>query len=907
MSLLDMSLAGGVFILAVVVIRAVGVHHLPKGTFLCLWAVALGRLLIPYALPSSLSVYTLWARLTPVAEPVRAAVAPGRALSVVPAPYVPGAAVVTVPKEAAPAAINWFVVIWLAVALALAFFFAVSHYRCYREFRASLPADNAQAKAFLVKHPLHRKVRLQVSDRITAPLTYGVVRPVILLPKGFDWTDGEGLACALCHELYHIRRFDAVTKLVLAAALCLHWFNPAVWVMYVLANRDLELSCDEAVVRQFGPDHRRTYVDALIRMEERRSRMAPLYNHFSKNAMEERIVAIMKIRKTSLAALILAVTLIVGVTVAFATTAKQPSAQETVPDQIVASLDYRSDVICFTLPEDLIQPEKLTIHVSGRAQYEDGFSRSLHFLEGETWEEGKTYTIPYDPSYTDLFLDVSYQQSQRSVDLLAAGKYGSDNPDKTTTEVQRVTSYVDRYDGKTYYSTDNGQTWQEGDPFAATGYGFDDVEWWTAEEYEAWLTEQKKEFQAMLGERSWNPTEGWYTWDQARIDAAIAGSEQLLQEIKDGKKVSKPMADGDTMIQFGYDPRAITSVAEVMDAAALSQSDPVSERSQKDLLAEYGPYGISFDSAGNMLYEGVVIGLFVDGVEVDNGGWAVRYVYQSDVGAQRLIAVRARRDNGDGSYDPFGALTGIRAMTDSEWAALSRINGAALGQEAVAVMTEDEGTVEDGSVDFRDAFNEKFKPYGVSFVPSGSFGNVYWNGQLVKVFEDKTPDGGYQTISSIDGGEISLRAVYGAGGKLTGVAQSAASETLRWPLPADKTEVSNAVGTKVDPISGQAIQHDGIDIAAPEGTPVYAAHSGEVTTAEFQSKYGNYIVLDRGDGVRTLYAHLSKLTVSAGDKVESGQAIGAVGSSGQATGPHLHIALYQDGMAQDPMAYFSQS
>ncbi len=886
MSLMDMSLAGGVLILAVTALRAVSIHRLPKGAFLCLWTVALGRLLIPYALPSALSVYTLLERLAPVAEPVGTAVVPSLALPVVPAPYVPGTVVVTAPKAAPAFSIDWPTVIWLAVAVAFAVFFAVSHRRCRREFYTALPVNNDMAEAFYATQPLRRKVRLRVSDRITAPLTYGVARPVILLPKGFDWTDQEGLACALCHELCHIRRFDAVTKLVLAAALCLHWFNPAVWVMYVLANRDLELSCDEAVVRQLGPDRRRVYADALIRMEERRGGVAPLYNHFSKNAMEERIVAIMKLRKTSLAALIMAVTLIIGVTVAFATTAKSPDpAQGTVVDQIIDSLDYQSDRITFTLPKSLDKPEELTIHVAGRAQYEDGFSQSLHFLEGETWQAGKMYTIPYDPSYTDLFLDVSYQLNQRNVDLLAAGKYGPDNPLKSTTEVQHITSYVDPYDGKTYFSTDNGQTWQEGDPFAALGHGLDDVEWWTAEEYEAWMTQQKKELQAMLGERSWNPTEGWYTWDQDRIDKAMEGNERLLEEIRDGKLVSKPTADGDTMIQFSYDPRAIGSTTrvdpmtgqtvthngvdiaapagtsvyaahdgkvttaefqdkygnhvvidrgdgmkslyahlskmtvsvgdrveagqvigavgstgqstgshlhfalyqdgvlqtayalprllETQDAVGLSQPAPdYTERSQAELLAEYGPYGISFDSAGNMLCEGVVIGLFVDGVELEDGGWALRYVYQSDVGAQSLISVRDRKDNGDGSYDPFGPLTGIRAMTDEELAELGQVGAKTVPSlEAVAVMAKD-ATAEDNSVDFRDAFNEKFKPYGVSFVPSGTFGNIDWNGQRVSVFEDAAPDGSYQTLRSIDGGEVSLRAVYDAQGKLTGVAQS---------------------------------------------------------------------------------------------------------------------------------------
>lgn len=754
MSLWDMSLAGGVIILAVTVIRAVTFDRLPKGTFLCLWAVALCRLLTPYTLPSALSVYTLWARLTSVGSEWTVAAQghplPPVLVSYELAPAAPNAAAVTMP-------IDWLGVIWLAVVLACALLFTASYCRCRRVFRTALPLQNAAAENWLAAHPLRRKVRLQVSDRITTPLTYGVARPVILLPEDMDWTDGQGLSYVLCHELTHIRRFDALTKLLLTAAACLHWFNPAVWVMYVLANRDLELSCDEAVVRRLGPNKRGAYAAVLIRMEERRGGPGALVNYFSKNALEERIVAIMKIRKRPLAALVLAAVLITGVTVAFATTAEGPK---------------------------------------------------------------------------------------------------QDNPNKPTAEIWRVTSYEDPMDGKTYYTTDGGLTWQEGDAFLATGYAFEDVDWWTAEEYESWLAQQKEELQSMLGERSWNPTEGWYTWDQDRIDAAIAGNEQLLQEIKEGKLVSKPTQDGDTMIQFSYDPRAIQTITDdgalaadpaagtdegdteqtklLLDAYApfglcynstpgklnMSwQGKPVhsvfdakkgvwiannmrgldlgpdaidlqavydsqgnltgmeevkepagdnEERSQEDLLAEYGHYGISFDSAGNMLYEGVVVGLFVDGAELDNGGWATRYVYQSDAGVQRLVTVRSPKDNGDGSYDPFGPLTGIRAMTDRELSELGRIHES-VGPDLEAASVDTGSVAEDDSVDFRDAFNKKFKPYGVSFVPSGNFGNVYWNGRLVKGMEDKMPDGGYQTISSVDGGEISLKAVYDSRGGLTGV------------------------------------------------------------------------------------------------------------------------------------------
>ncbi len=113
--------------------------------------------------------------------------------------------------------------------------------------------------------------------------------------------------------------------------LCAHWFNPLVWIMYVHANRDIELSCDEAVVRLFGESTKAAYARALISMEETRSGLTPLCNNFSKNAIEERITAIMKIKKTTVFSLIMTGFIVVGTAAAFATSANaQPQQAESV-------------------------------------------------------------------------------------------------------------------------------------------------------------------------------------------------------------------------------------------------------------------------------------------------------------------------------------------------------------------------------------------------------------------------------------------------------------------------------------------------------------------------------------------------------------------------------------------------
>ncbi len=142
---------------------------------------------------------------------------------------------------------------------------------------------------------MKRPILVRQSDRISAPLTYGIFRPVILMPKKMDWKNEKQLQYVLSHEYVHIYRYDTVTKLIATLALCIHWFNPFVWVMYILFNRDIELACDKSVIRQFGEKSKSAYSLMLINMEATKSGLLPFCNNFSKNAIEERITAVMKI------------------------------------------------------------------------------------------------------------------------------------------------------------------------------------------------------------------------------------------------------------------------------------------------------------------------------------------------------------------------------------------------------------------------------------------------------------------------------------------------------------------------------------------------------------------------------------------------------------------------------------
>lgn len=137
-------------------------------------------------------------------------------------------------------------------------------------------------------------------------------------------------------------------------------------------------------------------------------------------------------------------------------------------------------------------------------------------------------------------------------------------------------------------------------------------------------------------------------------------------------------------------------------------------------------------------------------------------------------------------------------------------------------------------------------------------------------------------------------------GGSAGLSSGGGSGRLAWPL---QGSISSGFGYRQDPFGGGTRMHTGIDIPAPTGTPIRAAAAGTVVSAGWNGGYGNAVIIDHGDGLATLYGHQSKLGSSAGQKVNQGDVIGYVGSTGNSTGPHLHFEVRVNGEPQNPLNY----
>ncbi|APE27357.1 M23 family metallopeptidase [Aurantiacibacter gangjinensis] len=140
-----------------------------------------------------------------------------------------------------------------------------------------------------------------------------------------------------------------------------------------------------------------------------------------------------------------------------------------------------------------------------------------------------------------------------------------------------------------------------------------------------------------------------------------------------------------------------------------------------------------------------------------------------------------------------------------------------------------------------------------------------------------------------------------ATGDITAAPRTAYSVPSR--MPVNEYRMSSAYGMRNHPVLRQRRAHNGVDLAAPTGTPVYATADGVVESARYFGSYGNYVQIGHMGDLETRYAHLSRYTVRAGDQVRKGDLIGYVGSTGRSTGPHLHYEVRVAGEPVNPIPY----
>lgn len=448
-----MSLESSALIVAIIIIRALSLNKLPKKTFLALWGVALFRLLVPFSVPSSFSIYSIVRALSGYLHQLLFASAPTGTTDTLNVLYV------TKPQTSVHAS-ETLTLFWVIGLCVLAMFFSAAYFKSRIDFSSSRELASPFIDSWLTSHSSYRGISIRQHDKIGAPLTYGILKPVILLPKSTDFSDEEKLRYIFTHEYVHIRRLDVLWKALLTIALSLHWFNPLVWVMYILANRDIELSCDETVVRIFGSGTRAAYAMMLINMEEKKGAFTPLCSNFSKNAIEERITSIMIAKRNTLLSIVLSALLIMGIVALFATTASAETPKDAVASSGVTQGTKGQDEIAGSASSITIssvdgtvvgKPESIKIGdlstIAFPTSSEIGYKAIVVLKSGKVIEVGTFKTTDECTDAIKAYLDehvkngtLTQQEADEATSVIACNIEIKDTDGKATTGTVAVTA-----------------------------------------------------------------------------------------------------------------------------------------------------------------------------------------------------------------------------------------------------------------------------------------------------------------------------------------------------------------------------------------------------------------------------------------------------------------------------------
>lgn len=323
-TVLNMSITGAYIAIAIIVMRLL-LKKFPKRFSYALWLILGIRLLCPFSFSSAVSLFNLVKPDTAESSVTSQMTYIPQNIEHEPQPQITAAPPIldnsvneaiteslpppTPENSADPMQIVMFIaaIVWLAGAAVMTAYTVISYFSVRKKLNgAKLLREN-----------------IYISGNIPTPFVYGTIRPKIYLPEGISETDTDYI---LAHERTHIRRGDHIVKLIAMAALCLHWFNPLVWVSYRLMTKDMELSCDERAVSRFDRDVRKDYANALLNISARQNHISlGGILAFGESNIKSRIKGVLAAKKPTVIVTVVSVIAVAAAAVCLLTNAKSSS------------------------------------------------------------------------------------------------------------------------------------------------------------------------------------------------------------------------------------------------------------------------------------------------------------------------------------------------------------------------------------------------------------------------------------------------------------------------------------------------------------------------------------------------------------------------------------------------------
>ena len=327
-------------ILLVAVLRKTLLSKVKKVTFLWLWYVVTIRLLLPFDIPSPISLANFLSLFSEA--PVNRGqwfYADMKAIG-----YVANNVISVERVDPNP----MLPIVRMIGVLVLLGLFSMVQWKLFVRRKDLIPLEKDEVEFLCEENPIYRSARLYYDVSRTSPCTVGLFRPIIVLPTKYIHLPEEKRNLLILHEAIHIKRLDALFKLLLFIAVTLHWYNPFVWLMWSLATRDIEIACDEEVMDKQTEKKKRTYAELLVEFAAPPAPIFELENAFSYRAIKERLRAIMTYKKLGRFAVSLSVLLVVSVTSVFATSPPYRVSQQ--EEMVMISTKCIADMSIGTIP-----------------------------------------------------------------------------------------------------------------------------------------------------------------------------------------------------------------------------------------------------------------------------------------------------------------------------------------------------------------------------------------------------------------------------------------------------------------------------------------------------------------------------------------------------------------------------
>ena len=754
-------------------------------------------------------------------------------------------------------------IIWLAGAIFSMVPTAVSTLQLKKLLRRWEKAPSPETAAFYEKAAGEKRPPLAVSPALETPMAVGLFQTKIYLPHE-EYTAQE-LEMIFRHELIHWRRKDLWYKFLLLLARSIHWFHPFVWLMAKRANRDLEISCDGEAVKEKDMAYRKAYSLMILQEAERGlQKQAALTTCFTdgKRALQERLVEVMNGKKRKKGMALVAMTLVLALSCGCLVSY---GGADTGGDPLV---DMAENAVLTAEQQEMVRlwAEALSIR-DGKIRYDmmgekakTQFEAEQKAVQGEDWDFNIGGSSPWVMSYEvdekenaaiiTYTMQDSIPQCYTMKELL---KFGEENG-KTVVE-SYLTSNLYWEDGKVHPVV------------SRAGAEIDEGIW-------------DFMYQSVIGFYSESK---WNIYEIERFDFDIQSvTTEKLDDTRErvtvdfGMKMSyrNPFRNPD---EAGY-------IEQAKETGHPYYEIFYKEYYQQQTMYEDMRFVMDIQSDAGKIYEDTVYeeSILIYTKETDHplieddGKYVYAYEFNYDtrptewycsfqvnpdtatMAASRNIFIQDRTGRTNNGYFavPLGFGAGISVSADS----VILLGGP--GEEQKKVTPEEWKKI----------------------VAEDMHGNQRY---YTAVFKEAA-DGNYEVVEAREG--------------YWNIDVASNSEAEQKHVPSGYPTASRTITT---PFAMQDTlrRHTGIDITASGNLPVYATADGIILEAGFDAAKGNYVKINHLNGYTTLYAHLSKLDVKAGDQVKKGHVLGLTGKTGTAVGIHCHYEIQLNGIYQDPANY----